>query len=35
MGHILRENNGMERQIIETEMVGKKARGRQTMMMFD
>ena len=35
VGHLLRENDGMEHHIIETEMVGKRTRGRQRMRMFD
>ena len=35
VGYLLRENDGMERHIIETETVGKRARGRQSMRMFD
>ena len=35
VGSLLRENDGMERHIVETEMVGKRARGRQRMRMFD
>ena len=32
---LLRETNGMERNIIETELVSKRVRGRQRVMMFD
>ena len=35
MGHLLREKDGIERHIIETEMVDKRERGRQRMRMFD
>ena len=35
VGHLLREKSGIERHIIETEMAGKRATGRQSMMMFD
>ena len=35
VGYLLRENDGMERHIIETETVGKRARGRHSMRMFD
>ena len=35
VGYLLRENDGMERHIIETGMVSKRARGRQRMRMFD
>ena len=35
MGHLLRENNGIERHIRETEMVAKRAGGRKRMIMFD
>ena len=33
--HLLRENDGMEHHIIETEIVGKRARGRQRRRMFE
>jgi len=33
--HLLRENDGMERHIIETEMVSKRGKGRQRTRMFD
>ena len=33
--HLVRENDGMEHQIIETEMVGKRARGRPRKRMFE
>ena len=34
MGNLLRKNYGMERHFLDTEMVGKRARGRQRMRMF-
>ena len=33
--HLLREEGGMERYIIETEMTGERARGRQRMKLLD
>ncbi|ROT60779.1 endonuclease-reverse transcriptase [Penaeus vannamei] len=35
IGHLLREDQGMERHIIETELGGKRAKGRQRMKMLD
>ena len=35
MGHLLSENNEIVHHFIETGMVGKRARGRQRMMMFE
>ena len=34
-GHVLREQEGIERHIIETELEGRRARGRQRMKLFD
>lgn len=35
IGHLLTEDQGMERHIIETELGGKKAKGRQRIKMLD